>query len=433
MFRLFAVVTASLLIGFVSGYPFIVLSIGLLLHIFLTQKRLQRVLRSMRQSDTGPSPEIGGIYDQILREADRARKHHHERERKLTQNLKRFQSATTALPDAVVLLGESGRIDWANDKAADYLGVNWPEDDNQRISNLLRDPRLQQLLENSAVIDSDDRLELSLILRPNLYLEFRLVPYGDDRNLLVARDITEIHNTNQMRRDFVANASHELRTPLTVIAGYLEAFESDMAADNALSGIIRKMRAHTNRMQRLIEDLLKLSSLESVRSEWGEVIVPELLSSVFNEAKTLSVDLKHIFYLETDPNLWLKGNQSELYSAFSNLVFNAVQYTPEKGVIRVRWYEADGQACMEVRDSGDGIANEHLPRLTERFYRVDKGRSRDRGGTGLGLAIVKHVLSNHNARLEISSEPGNGSTFRCVFNSSNIIHKPAEDETSLSA
>jgi len=435
--RLVLVLVASLVAGMIVGHVPATVSVGLLLYILWFQKRLHRLLGRLHDRDLGNDDGYDGALGEILREFERARRHHQDRGRLLISQLKRFQVAASAIPDAVILLGRYGRIEWANSKAGEYLGIDWPRDDGQRISNLLRDPGLGDLLQSNGAIDADEHIELTLLMNQERHLELRIIPYGNDQRLLVARDITEIHQTNNMRKDFIANASHELRTPLTVIAGYLESIENDDDDTRVSSwkSIIGKMRSHTVRMQRLIDDLLKLSTLESVRAERqrDEVMVTELLSSIFNEAKTLSGDLGHIFYLETNPDLWLLGHQQELYSAFSNLVFNAVQYTPAKGVIRVKWYETDDGACMEVTDSGEGIASEHIPRLTERFYRVDKGRSRDRGGTGLGLAIVKHILKNHQATLEISSVIGKGSTFRCLFPNNHIIWKHSDDETSLSA
>ena len=269
---------------------------------------------------------------------------------------------------------------------------------------------------------------------PDLWLELRIVPYGKKQQLLLARDITRIHHANSMRKDFIANASHELRTPLTVISGYLEAFEDE--AEGSLKDWqvqLRHMRRQTDRMRRLIEDLLILSTLETdLDPVKVEILnVTELLASVSEEARTLGGLLEHAFSIEADPDLRLKGNRNEIYSAFSNLVVNAVQHSLEHGLIRVRWYADKSGACLEVIDTGEGISPEHLPRLTERFYRVDKGRSRDKGGTGLGLAIVKHVLRRHSADLEIESELGKGSTFRCRFPPAGIVSKETLDDTAL--
>lgn len=437
LWRLLLLLLATATLGMLTGHTLAFVSIGLLLYILWLRKRIEELRDCLRDRNPEKEDRFTGVLYDILAEFDRVRRHHHDRDRKLLAQLKRFQIAAMAIPDAVVLLGKHGSIEWANHRAGEYLGIHWPRDDGQRISNLLRAPELSRLVQNPPFAQSDERLETTLSHNRDRYLEFRVVPYGDDQRLLVARDVTEIRQTSNMRRDFIANASHELRTPLTVIAGYLESIESDEDATpvSAWKQIIGKMRTHTLRMQRLIDDLLKLSSLESVRSgeHREEVAVSELLSSIFNEAKVLSGDEQHIFYLETDTRLWLKGDQQGLYSAFSNLVFNAVQYTPARGVIRIRWHENDRGACMEVIDSGEGIASEHIPRLTERFYRVDKGRSRDQGGTGLGLAIVKHALANHGATLEIDSQPGMGSRFSCQFTKARLVRKQAPDEASISA
>ncbi len=437
LIRLVLILIVSAVAGVLTDRFFACLFFGLLAYVAWFSTRLHRLLRHLRDRDSRDNHEYQGSLDEILIAFDRNRQHHLGRSYNMTGFLRRFRTAVMALPDAVVVLGANGEIEWANQRSREYLGVDWPKDNGQRIGNLLRDPQLVSLLQEGQAKSPADRLEHSLSQSGDRVLEFRVIPYGDEQRLLVARDITKIHKANQMRRDFIANASHELRTPLTVIAGYLEsiAHETGKIPPDNLAQIIGKIRKHTVRMQRLIDDLLKLSSLESATTDSAgdEIMVSELLSSVFNEAKSLSGEAGHIFYLETSPELWLRGDQKGLYSAFSNLVFNAVQYTPARGVIRVRWYASGDAAVMEVTDSGDGIPAEHIPRLTERFYRVDKGRSRDKGGTGLGLAIVKHVLANHNAQLYIRSEVGKGSTFQCRFPKERLIWKSAADGTSLSA
>jgi two-component system phosphate regulon sensor histidine kinase PhoR len=257
-----------------------------------------------------------------------------------------------------------------------------------------------------------------------MLLELRVAEYGDADTLFVARDVTELQRLNRMRRDFIANASHELRTPLTVISGYLESFEDEVAlCPPDWAPKIRQMRGQALRMQRLIEDLLQLSSLESAGEQDfnEETPVGELLLAVQKEAQTLSGASAHQITVEAEPGLWVNGSQRDLYSVFSNIVFNAVQYTPANGKISMRWHSDEQGAHLAVTDQGEGIATEHIPRLTERFYRVDKGRSRAYGGTGLGLAIVKHALARHDATLEIKSEPGKGSTFICHFPAARIV------------
>ncbi|MCG8324907.1 MAG: phosphate regulon sensor histidine kinase PhoR [Thiotrichales bacterium] len=434
--RLSVILAVGLIFGLLTEQVLACLCVALSLYIVILLRQLWELLQHLKgKGDSRTEIETTGIIENALREYERLRRHSHNRSANLLSHLKRFQLATNALPDAVVLLGEYGSIEWANVRAGEYLGVNWPQDEGFRIANLLRDPRLSDLLQLTESSFGENRIELALLTNQERYLELRIVPYSDKHRLLVARDITEIHNTTQMRKDFIANASHELRTPLTVVLGYLETLEHDRGSDQAsgLGSIISKMRKHTVRMQRLIDDLLRLSSMESMRSRWEEVLVSDMLTTIFNEAKVLSDEMGHIFYLETNSDLWIRGNYQELYSAFSNLVFNAVQYTPPRGIIRVRWYEVTDGACLDVTDTGEGIASEHVPRLTERFYRVDKGRSRDKGGTGLGLAIVKHALSNHGASLKISSRLGQGSTFQCHFPKENLVYKTGSGQSSVSA
>jgi len=233
-----------------------------------------------------------------------------------------------------------------------------------------------------------------------------------------ARDITRLQQLEMVRKDFVANVSHEIRTPLTVVKGYLETMQD--SEDVALSGwrsILDQMHLQTARIQRIVADLLLISRLETGRADEGigVVGVPELALSIVDDAQQLSGEQSHIIHLDADQRLHLIGQSAELESAFSNLAFNAIRYTPAGGEIKIRWWMSGSGPRFSVTDTGIGLEASHIPRLTERFYRVDVGRSRESGGTGLGLAIVKHVLSRHDARLEIESEPGNGSTFTCCF------------------
>lgn len=415
--RFAGVLLFSLLLGYLLNEVAIFLVLGLLVYILWSYRLLRDVLHWLQKRNDSISPEHPGIIDNICREIDFLKSQHKKRAKKLTGYLKRFQDATSALPDAVVVLDDAGAIEWANDKAGEYLGVRWPQDNHQRIFNLIRNPELNSFM-HSEETHSGSWLHMESPVTSGQILEVRKVPYGEDQKLLVARDITSIFRNNQMRKDFIANASHELRTPLTVISGYLEGLdEDDSGLPQTVQAQIRQMHKQADRMQRLIEDLLKLSALETTPENLNSepVPVPEMLASIYQEAEGLSGNKGHIFYLETDPALWLKGNQRELYSAFSNLVFNAIQYTPARGVIRLRWFADDSGPHFSVSDNGVGIAPEHIHRITERFYRVDKARSRDQGGTGLGLAIVKHVIGRHKGRLHIESTVGKGSLFRCDF------------------
>jgi two-component system, OmpR family, phosphate regulon sensor histidine kinase PhoR len=259
-----------------------------------------------------------------------------------------------------------------------------------------------------------------------------IVPYGHQHRLMVVRDVTRLAQLEKVRRDFVANVSHELRTPLTVVKGYLEVLADDLGQKPSTKTALAQMQMHTERMQRIVEDLLMLSRLETQdRSEVRDQIpVAALLAAIREDAMLLSGAQRHQIELVADRDVWLLGNEKELHSAFSNLVFNAVKYTPAGGKITLRWAADQGVPRLEVTDTGIGIAATHIPRLTERFYRVDTGRSREQGGTGLGLAIVKHVLLRHQGRLEITSQPGTGSTFACVFSKDRIIRRPVHEAVS---
>ena len=332
-----------------------------------------------------------------------------------------------------MVTSEDGKIEWANKKSGDYLGINWPMDRGQRLSNLIRSPELLKYLQQQQVKPGQEVLELTSPEDQELNLEIRTIQYGDSFMLLIARDITEFERVNRVRKDFIANASHELRTPLTVIAGYLEAFEEDLDCPEEWVPKIAQMREQAARMKRLIDDLLELSRLERAMKmeDLEEVNITDMLETIIMEARTLSSNQQHVFVSELDPVLNLLGEQHELYNAFSNLVFNAVQYTPAEGRIRVCWYRDEYGAHFSVEDTGEGIDEKHLSRITERFYRVDKGRSRDKGGTGLGLAIVKHVMSRHKGRLHIESSIGRGSLFRCDFPAEMcFIRKPTDQQAS---
>lgn len=420
-----ALITAGLVVGLLLGHPAAGVAAALAIYCYLLIRDGRRLYEWLHTRHDEEPPRVHGYQDDLVDEIQALRRHYRQREDKLTQFVKRIQEATAALPDAIVVLDQQDHIQWANQQAADYLGIRWPQDAGQRLGNLIRHPLLLGYLKQQGQSADSKGVILPSPEDNELHVEYRLIPYGDNLRLLLARDVSRIHRINQMRRDFIANASHELRTPLTVIAGYLEALDGDMESSTAdLQPQFQQMRKQAARMQTLIEDLLTLSSLETNndRSQHEEVAVPEMLATIYKEATTLSGERKHMIMLDVDHDLELTGSYRELYSAFSNLVANAVQYTPAGGVIRIRWYEDEAGAHMKVSDTGEGIAPEHIPRLTERFYRVDKGRSRDSGGTGLGLAIVKHILQRHNGRLHIDSEPGKGSIFRCDFPPDSVVH-----------
>jgi two-component system phosphate regulon sensor histidine kinase PhoR len=434
IWRFLSVLFLSSLAGIVTNHFSLCLIAGLLFFIWWQYREFSKILRWLKKRQEVSSPSQTGIVDETCREIDYLRDRNKSRKLKLSGYLKRFQEGTAAIPDGVIILGEHGEIEWANAKAQEYMGVIWPKDGGLRLSNLVRYPRLIKYL-NASDAELEKGLQITSPVNIKLVLEIRISPYGDTQKLLVARDVTAISRTHQMRKDFIANASHELRTPLTVISGYLESFIDDAQCPPEWVTYIKQMRSQATRMQRLIQDLMQLSSLESGSSNaiHDVIPVPDMLLSIANEARSLSGFMNHELTLDIDNELFLKANQQEIYSIFSNLVFNAVQYTPEYGHIALAWYEDEAGAHFSVRDNGPGIAPEHIPRLTERFYRIDAGRSREKGGTGLGLAIVKHALARYDGNLVIESDLNKGSLFCCDLPKSHIVRSNNQTKRTLSA
>ena len=312
---------------------------------------------------------------------------------------------------------------WANHSAAVLLGVRWPRDNHVRVNNLIRDPAFQQLLNDP--VGKGGVATVNSPLNAAMTLEMKVVSYMGNGRMLIARDMTQTIKLQRMRRDFVANVSHELRTPLTVLRGYLETFTEDSPADQWAS-VLPVMRQQTDRMHIMIKDLLSLSQLETGEKRLHSVPidVSSFLNAIIEDAKCLRQFSEHDIQLGLISEQWLLADPDELRSAVSNLVFNAVKYTPPTCKIEVSWEVDNDNGWISVRDEGDGIAEHHLDRLTERFYRVDSGRASTSGGTGLGLAIVKHVLQRHGAVLNITSELGLGSRFSCGFPITKVIDKP---------
>lgn len=406
------------LVGLVLGLIFDRLGLAglltLLSYLLWHLVNLYRLLRWLKDEQKSSPLSAAGVWEELATEIYRLEARSRKQKRKLASAVDRFEEAAAALPDGIVVLGPQGEIEWFNVAAERLLSLRAPQDLGQRIVNLLRHPDFIGLL-NTA--DPSKTVELPSAGNAETILTAQIVPYGKKRQLLVARDSTHVHRLEQVRRDFVANVSHELRTPLTVLSGYLETLtESRDESPPHWHRSLDLMQHQAGRMQHIVTDLLMLSRLEMNHKTHLDQIVPvaELLTTIVEDARALGKGC-HSISLSADPNLRLYGNEEELRSAFSNLVFNAVQYTPADGEITVKWVRDAQGARLTVRDTGVGIAAHHLPRLTERFYRVDAGRSRESGGTGLGLAIVKHVLNRHAAQLRIESEPGKGSMFICDF------------------
>jgi len=406
--------------GLGIGHLAIALWIGITLYLGWHLYQFVRFTRWLGKPKGRPRPHAVGVWAPVMLRVDELSGRGQKRKRKLSRMLSGFLESTGALPDATVVLNDEGRLDWWNSVAADFIGIDRKRDKGALIDDLITDPVFLNYLHAGHY---NRPLHIPAPVNDKISLEVRIVPYGKGKRLLQARDITRLNQLETVRRDFVANVSHEIRTPLTVVHGYVESMlESQESFLGPWKRILGQMQVQTLRMQRIVEDLLLLSRLETRRSSEGEAIVDiqGLLKGIVEGARQLSGDQGHRLELEADPRLRLVGNSHELESALANLVYNAVRYTPAGGSIRIRWWLSGSGPCFSVADTGIGIAAEHIPRLTERFYRVDVGRSRESGGTGLGLAIVKHVLTRHDGYLTVESEPGKGSLFTCHFPHSRV-------------
>lgn len=395
-----------------------------LLWVLIDLRRGARLLLWLKRGETAAPARVDGLWGEV---ADRTWRLVKARERKAADSearLQEFLAAIQASPNGVILLDRNHRIEWCNETAAVHFGFDPKKDVMQHIGNLLRDPLF------AGYLAGEDYLHEIVILGPRstasrpVRLAVHLHRYGEGRKLLLSRDVTALEQAEAMRRDFVANVSHEIRTPLTVLTGFVETLQTLPLNAEERARYLSLMATQAGRMQTLVNDLLTLSRLEGSPPPGGRewVSVHALLALCEQEGRALSALLteqgekKHDLQIEEAEDAEIAGSQAELLSAMSNLLNNAIRYTPAGGRIQVRWKKlADGRAEFSVEDSGPGIAPEHIPRLTERFYRVDSSRSRETGGTGLGLAIVKHVAQRHGAELHIESQPGHGSRFSMVF------------------
>lgn len=418
--RLAAVATLGLAVGWLSGFPLFGLLAGVVFHLAWTFAQLARLLQWLRAPNSGPLPDADGAWGAVFDGLGALNRRHRERASRLGRVIERYRQATMAMPDAVVILDPRGRIEWFNAAARTLLGLRFPADMDQPVRALVREPAFSDYV---SAPGREEPLQIQSPTDERLWLSIRVVSFGDDSRLLLARDVTRVRRLETMRRDFVANVSHELRSPLTVIHGYAESLADDADRLPEPARIpVQRIATQSERMTRIVEQLLQLSRLDTTAPPEALRLVDmtAMIQGLRDHAAGLS-DGRHAVNWEIESDLALLGSREELFSAFSNLLSNAIRYTPAGGTITVRWYRDAHGAAFEVADTGPGIAPEHLPRLTERFYRVDEGRSREQGGTGLGLAIVHHVLLRHNARLDIDSRPGAGSTFRCCFPLSLVV------------
>ena len=379
--------------------------------------RLDRWLDSRRRQP----PEAWGIWGHVFDEYHRLRRRQHKSKKRLARVIREFRESTAAMPDGTLVLDEVFRISWCNEAATRLLGLVPRRDLGQAVTNLIRSPRFLRFLDAG---DFHQAMEIHSPVDDARTLMLRLVPYGNSQYLLIIRDITRLVRLQAMRRDFVANASHELRSPLTVLAGYLDMLASGDDLGPEWDKPVAEMQSQCRRMTNLLNDLLELSRLETDETEasYDDIVnVEGLIQRIVQDARAIDDD-SHVLDIDVACGCSLRAVEGELHSAMSNLVTNALRYSPEGTTISVRWRAGDGStAVFEVTDQGLGIEKKHIPFITQRFYRVDSSHSRKTGGTGLGLAIVKHVLKRHGSELEIESEPGQGSTFRCVFPASRVV------------
>jgi two-component system phosphate regulon sensor histidine kinase PhoR len=405
-----AAIVLAVIAGAAWGWALLALGVGGLLAYHVVH--LARLARWLAHPVPGEVPEGRGSWDDVLTALHRYERAGAARERQLGDALTQFRRAAQAMPDAVVLLDAKNIIEWCNDQAATMLELDARADIGRPIANLVREPDFIDYLTS----EREERSRpVRLALAHDRALSIQLIPYGESQTLLLARDITQAERVETMRRDFVANVSHELRTPLTVLVGFLETVRELKLDPQRVRDYIGMMREQAARMHRIIEDLLALSVLESAPPPAAErVPIAPLLARLLADATALSGG-RHTISVHGRPQVDLLGAEAEIASAFGNLLSNAVRYTPAGGRVTLAWEDGPEGAAFSVEDTGAGIAPEHIPRLTERFYRVDRSRSRETGGTGLGLAIVKHALARHQANLEIASSAGAGSRFTARF------------------
>ena len=412
LFGLALLLAAGGLIGWLYGYPVAGLLVAALAALAWQVRQLLAFDNALRTRDFDTFRYGEGIWQQLFSHFERDHSRSQKNKARYRQLLKEIRKSTDAMPDGAVILDANNEIVTCNKAAKILAGLKPKKDKGQRIDNLLREPALTSLLQKG---DFSKSAEIRSPLRDGEWLNCRVVPYGADQKLLLLRDITERIQLNKMRRDFVGNASHELRSPLTVISGYLDSLAEDPHIDPGWEQPIEQMRTQARRMTHIVSELLELSKLESA----GRASTSELVNAggllVAASKSWAGRDGVPEIHVRLESEALLYGNSTQIESIVGNLLSNAIRHTPPDGSITMTWRSDKKGADLIVEDTGEGIAAEHIPRLTERFFRVDRGRSRDDGGVGLGLAIVKHILNRHDGELHISSEPGAGTRFRCRF------------------
>lgn len=419
--RLLAIFSISALLGFLVGHVLLVMLVTALGVIFYQYKHLIQLSNWLWKSKSISAPTADGNWGRIFDGLDRKIRKYRRKQKILNTRLRRFRDGAEAVPDAGIVLGEDLTIQWSNKRAKKLLGIRWPGDQGQRIDNLLRAPEFTSYLEKA---NYDTPCVLPSPVNSDIQLEVRFIDYGRDHILVLARDVSKVHRVEEMRRDFVANVSHELKTPLTVVRGYVEmiqASESDF--DPHWLQAFHVIEGQVSRMDRLVEQLLVLSRVEvNTDDEFKQQLhIPDILEHLLKDAHWLNQDKQHTITADIDVTIGLLGVDSEIKSALANLMSNAIAYTQAGGEIHISWKRFGNKAKFSVKDNGPGIRPEDVNRLTERFYRVDKSRSRNTGGSGLGLAIVKHVLQHHHAELIINSKWQKGSEFSIIFDEKSVF------------
>ena len=421
-----AALAAAVGLLFGAAWSAVVLAVGLGALVAVHLWQLERLHRWADGPFDAPVPEARGAWGHAfaaLYHRVRTRALHH---RDLATTIERFSSAVEALPDGMVIVDSANRIQWANARAQTQLGFDVAKDTGRPLLNFLRQPEVVHYIESG---DFAEGITVESLREIGATLSIQVVPFGVEERLLISRNITQVEAVARMRRDFIANVSHELKTPLTVVSGFLETLQDLDLEPKQRTRYLQLMAEQATSMQRLVDDLLTLSALESDQNALAESefdVVP-LLLGLSADAKSLS-DGRHVVNLDIKEPAMLIGARDELASAFGNLASNAIRYTPDGGTITLAWHvDESGRGVFGVADTGIGIAPEHIPRLTERFYRIDRSRSRASGGTGLGLAIVKHVLLRHQAELDVVSELGAGSTFSAILPARRVRRAPDAD------
>ena len=427
--RLVVTVLVGLFCGWIFGNTWTGLAAALALHLGWQLVHLFRLDWWVRHRSFADPPDFGGVWGEVVTQVVRLHRRKRYHKQRFVKLVRQIQRSTAALPDGVVILNSQREISWFNRTAGKLLNLRGAADYGLRIDNLLRQPLFARYFDSGEYANA-------IVLQPDIqidsYLSMQLVPYGEGQHLLLVRDVSRQMRLENMRKDFVANASHELRSPLSVIAGYLETLAHDPALDGDLQAPVAEMRRQAGRMTSIIQDLLALSKLEeSDEIVGGDFIdVPALLAVLRKDVLARASHPRDV-RVKIESSAFLRGDEPEIHSAFSNLVDNAAKYTPPEGSVEMRWWVDDEGGHFSVTDTGVGIAAEHIPRLTERFYRVDAGRSRATGGSGLGLAIVKHVLQRHGATMDIESTLGSGSTFTCHFPPKRVSDEDVESREAV--